>query len=77
MLLAKLNRLDSQVLLEVLSEELVFRTPYFNSVRELMNIIQRLNALLSKDCASKIHETYVLKDGALNPLSSGNISFSP
>ena len=38
----ELNRLRSQVLLEVLPGILDFRTPYFNSVRELQMIIQPL-----------------------------------
>ncbi len=53
----KLKRLHSQVLLEILPKKLVFRTPYLNSVRELMNIVQRLKALLYKDEDTGFEET--------------------
>ncbi len=39
MLPIKLNRLLSQVPLEVLPEKLVFRTSYFNSIREIIAIV--------------------------------------
>ena len=45
----KLEKLHSQVLPEVLPKKLVFRTPYFNSVRELKSIIQHLKPLMYKD----------------------------
>ena len=41
------------MLLKVLPKILDFRTPYFNSVRELMNIIQESKLLLYKDFALK------------------------
>ena len=42
------------MLLEVLPKILDFRTSYFNSVRELMNIIQELKPLRYKDSVPKL-----------------------
>ncbi len=56
----KPNRLHSQVLLEVLPKRLAFRTSYFNSVRELMDIVQRQKPLIYKDLMSKLLMCYVL-----------------
>ena len=59
-----------RVLLEVLLIQLVNQTPYLNSVRELMNIIQRPKALIDEDCMSKFLTYYPLLQRGFKPTIS-------
>jgi hypothetical protein len=65
----ELEKLRSQVLLEVLPKELVFRTPYLNFISELKMILRQTKAILDEDSVYRNSIKAVVERRGFRPIS--------